>query len=469
MPAGGNGARAALSEGKAKSIAALVNGEERQIVREEAIKWADGRDAKQKALSLQTTPAIELPEVGDFDADQAFSTSIWVKLGRRNQTGAIVARMDNKADYRGWDLWLEGDKVGTHIVNKWPDDALKVVCADAAQAERVDARLRDLRRLEKSQRREGLLQRQAAARERRGRQTERHDSHDRSVQDRPAEHRSEAAIHDGRRSATVRPRLVAARGGAAWPPAAISSNSSPKPADERTAEEKAKALDWWLAAVDGQSREIDAQIRTLQDEETKIKGRGTVAHVMNERKEEPLAYILFRGEYDKRRDPVKAATPAALPPLPDDLPHNRLGLAQWLLRPEHPLTARVTVNRFWQELFGTGLVRTQRRFWRRGRIAVASRTARLAGRRVSRVGLGREAILQAARDEQYLSSGGDRHAGKTGQRRGQSACSRAGRVSAWMPRWSATMPWPPAGCWSARLAARACSRTSPRACGKRWR
>ena len=79
---------------------------------------------------------------------------------------------------------------------------------------------------------------------------------------------------------------------------------------------------------------------------------------MHERPEPAMAYLLHRGEYDKRRDPVKADTPDALPPMPADLPRNRLGLATWLVRPEHPLTARVTVNRFWQEVFGTGLVRT---------------------------------------------------------------------------------------------------------------
>jgi hypothetical protein len=79
---------------------------------------------------------------------------------------------------------------------------------------------------------------------------------------------------------------------------------------------------------------------------------------MQEKNEAATAFVLFRGDYDKRRDPVKPKTPSALPPMPDDLPKNRLGFAKWLLRPDQPLTARVTVNRYWQELFGTGIVRT---------------------------------------------------------------------------------------------------------------
>jgi hypothetical protein len=79
---------------------------------------------------------------------------------------------------------------------------------------------------------------------------------------------------------------------------------------------------------------------------------------MHERSEPAMAYVLHRGEYDKRRDPVKPNTPGALPPMPAELPKNRLGLARWLIAPEHPLTARVVVNRFWQEVFGAGLVRS---------------------------------------------------------------------------------------------------------------
>ncbi|MBL8867222.1 MAG: DUF1553 domain-containing protein, partial [Planctomycetia bacterium] len=73
-------------------------------------------------------------------------------------------------------------------------------------------------------------------------------------------------------------------------------------------------------------------------------------------------HILDRGEYLKKKELVSFATPAFLPPLPKDAPKNRLGLARWLVSPEHPLTARVAVNRAWQTFFGAGLVRTSEDF-----------------------------------------------------------------------------------------------------------
>ncbi|TWU33923.1 hypothetical protein Poly41_49230 [Novipirellula artificiosorum] len=73
-------------------------------------------------------------------------------------------------------------------------------------------------------------------------------------------------------------------------------------------------------------------------------------------------HVLDRGAYLSPRDEVKFATPQFLPPLPDGAPANRLGLAQWLVSPEHPLTARVQVNRIWQHFFGHGIVKTAEDF-----------------------------------------------------------------------------------------------------------
>ena len=72
--------------------------------------------------------------------------------------------------------------------------------------------------------------------------------------------------------------------------------------------------------------------------------------------------ILDRGEYLKPTEKVSFATPAFLPPMPADAPASRLGFAQWLVMPEHPLTARVQVNRMWQHFFGTGIVKTSEDF-----------------------------------------------------------------------------------------------------------
>jgi hypothetical protein len=131
-----------------------------------------------------------------------------------------------------------------------------------------------------------------------------------------------------------------------------------KPPAKRTPPEMDELFSDWLAEADATYRELADSRDRLKAEETLIRRRSTVAYVMDERTNAPEAYVLYRGEYDQRRERVTPATPAFLPPMPADRPPNRLGFAEWLLEPQNPLTARVTVNRFWQELFGTGIVKT---------------------------------------------------------------------------------------------------------------
>jgi hypothetical protein len=88
--------------------------------------------------------------------------------------------------------------------------------------------------------------------------------------------------------------------------------------------------------------------------------------VMKEMARPKPAFVLKRGGYDARGEQVYANTPAILPPFPSGQPTNRLGLAHWLTAPENPLTARVTVNRAWQMMFGKGIVETSDNFGSQG-------------------------------------------------------------------------------------------------------
>ena len=118
----------------------------------------------------------------------------------------------------------------------------------------------------------------------------------------------------------------------------------------------------------GLSRAYDASERRHDF----IYARSTTTLVSQERSTPPRAWVLERGEYDQRREQVAPGIPAVLQfpgagfepgqqPAGDRSP-NRYNLARWLVHPDHPLTARVTVNRLWQSMFGVGLVKTSEDF-----------------------------------------------------------------------------------------------------------
>jgi hypothetical protein len=119
---------------------------------------------------------------------------------------------------------------------------------------------------------------------------------------------------------------------------------------------------YYLAAVDAEWPKYLAELKSARQQANAAVDGLREMMVMQELPQPKKAYVLFRGQYDQRRDEVQPGTPAALPPMAAELPRNRLGLARWLTDRGHPLTARVAVNRFWQGLFGRGLVKTAEDF-----------------------------------------------------------------------------------------------------------
>ncbi len=132
--------------------------------------------------------------------------------------------------------------------------------------------------------------------------------------------------------------------------------------DDLDRETRSQLDHYYREVLDEDYRARSRELSITQRRRDYIYSRSTTTLVMQERPTTPVAWVLQRGEYDQRLAEVAAGVPAALPPLPNDAPGTRLALAEWLVHPDHPLTARVTVNRLWQSIFGVGLVKTSEDF-----------------------------------------------------------------------------------------------------------
>lgn len=135
-----------------------------------------------------------------------------------------------------------------------------------------------------------------------------------------------------------------------------------KPLDQWNADQLHAVSNFYVNNIDQSAKTIAAQIAQLDARMEKLSEGGDLTLVSWEKPSIAYADVLTRGVYSARTERVEANTPHYLPPLPPGAPHDRLALAKWTVNAENPLTARVTVNRMWNELFGTGLVETTEDF-----------------------------------------------------------------------------------------------------------
>ncbi len=317
------------------------------------------------AAILKKGSTLELGEQGNFEKDQSFSYAAWVRTANDGAMGGIVARMDEAANYRGWDLWQQGRSVCVHIVDSWPENALKVTTREpvlksgewrhvlatydgSSKIEGIkiyiDGKLQAVNVEQSSLKPDATILTSTPLRigQRSGEQV----FEDGSVQDFRLYHRVLTESE-----AVGLAKLVPLQ-------ALLQVAAEARPPEQQTA-----LYEHYLAHEDATYVTLANTVTEREAELAAIRGRSPVTHIQQERPDSmPMANILMRGEYDKVGEEVVAAPPAAFHPLPAGAPNNRLGLAQWVVDPANPLTARVTVNRFWQEIFGRGLVATPEDF-----------------------------------------------------------------------------------------------------------
>ncbi|MEK6260915.1 MAG: DUF1553 domain-containing protein [Planctomycetota bacterium] len=324
-------------------------------------EWTTGK--LDGALKFDGSTHVEAGDLANFDRTDKFSYGAWVNVADK-EAATVLSRMDDATAFRGYDLLLVSGKLTAHLVYRWPDEALHVVSKvevpvgkwthvfatydGSSKAEgfklyidgkRVDVEITN-----------NLLTASPKTTKplRIGRRT--NGAPFRGLID-------EVRLYD--RELTAEEVSAVSESDSLRDLLAIAP-------DKRTPEQTLIIVKAHLTRSDADYQRLVKERADTDKLRSDLEKAFPSAMVMLEMPSPRKTFVLKRGQYDAPADEVQPDVPASLPPFPKDAPRNRLGLAQWLLAPEHPLTSRVAVNRAWTTFFGTGLVETVEDFGSQG-------------------------------------------------------------------------------------------------------
>lgn len=231
-------------------------------------------DAAPGGAQSQIRPIFESADSGDFEGKDVFSFGAWIKLPKGGLFGSVVLNIwthvlvtyDGSSQAAGVKIYINGELQDTEIAANQLNNTIRTSVSLKVGQRHTSAQLYDVGISDVRIYRLALTSDEAA-------------------------------------DLAAAGRALALLG---------------KPMQQRPREDTEALLIWWLKTRDPGSKALQARHHALQKEEAAIRSRGTVAHVMQERTEPAMAFVLYRGEYDKRRAQVKADTPDVLPPLPAD-------------------------------------------------------------------------------------------------------------------------------------------------------
>ena len=305
---------------------------------------------------------LALGDSAGFEArDQiTFSGYLYLEKGAK---GSLISRMDSTADFRGWDLWLEDGKLGAHLIEQWPDQAIKAVTAQPLEPEKwhhfaivYDGRKKPAESitiylnlesmdLERSHSSEISTIKTSAPLRLGGRHP------DLGLTGKASLH----TLRIARRKLSIEEILF-------FNATDNFQKSLVLPAARRDGSQKSAIFTCFLSNIDPLTKELEEKREQLVTEKKQINDRGSATLIMQEKPEAAFAHILERGDYSLEREKVYAAIPEVFGYEQGDKKLSRKDLADWLVSEKNPLTARVTVNRMWYYFFGRGIVETTEDF-----------------------------------------------------------------------------------------------------------
>jgi hypothetical protein len=297
---------------------------------------------------------LDLGAIGDVDKEQQFSFGGWIYPERTE--GSPFSRMDSGNAFRGWEFSLFQGRPQAHLINRWPENGAKVAGKAPIPANRWTHILVTTDGTGKASGMKIFVD---------GKAVETNVENDKLTQT----IKTTVTTKIGRRTNTeIYTGLVddfvffnralsaeeAAKLASTHPAAALLTI----PASKRTEGQVKSITRLWLLDHDRSFKELDLSYQKVTKARIDLDNQIPAVMVMEEMPKPRDCYVLIRGQYDKPGDKVDPGLPAFLPKPSDKEPRNRLGLARWIVSPENPLTARVTVNRLWERFFGNGLVTT---------------------------------------------------------------------------------------------------------------
>ncbi|MBL67838.1 MAG: hypothetical protein CMO74_05210 [Verrucomicrobiales bacterium] len=334
-------------------------------------KWeGNGKTVSGKfggAFRVEGNGFVNVKGIKPPEWNQEFSYGCWVKPDAGNANGALFSKMNEGNAYRGFDLWLQQGAPGAHIINKWQDNAVKVVGKEKVKAKQwshvfvtydgkgkaagtkvyINGKL-----VAHNVEADGLNGTIQTPRDFRiGRRFNSAQANNIEIDDVRLYNRaltpSEVAALAGNNP--IAPILAIAPG-------------------KRDKKQNATLFNHYLNNIDEEYQKLTAEKRGAEAELASIGKTKITSMVMGDRSQMRPTYLLERGHYEHpdKEETIQPGVPDFLPPMPKDAPSNRLGLAQWLTLPNHPLTARVAVNRYWSLLFGRGIVKSVSDFGTQG-------------------------------------------------------------------------------------------------------